>query len=304
MSEFDKTVGKKIDLLKRQLLKMMPEPAVLKFAPCGLTTARLHNPTSPRDSIYNPLVLLILQGKKHSIIGSEETEYGAGQYMVTNLDIPSTCHVSEASPEKPYLALYVKLDSGIIADLLRKIPPRKPTGGVHRAMAVANADAPLLDAFLRLTELTEKSEEEPPLVSREVHYRLLTGTVGGYMATINTVGSKDNQVLKAVEWIKNNFAKKINIENLANQFGMTVSTFYRNFMKVTTLSPVQYQKQIRLNEAQRLMLAKSFDAQKAAYAVGYESATQFSAEYKRRFGLPPARDAKQKRISSNGPNGV
>lgn len=130
------------------------------------------------------------------------------------------------------------------------------------------------------------------MVLREIHYRLLTGAAGGCIATINTVGSKDNQVFKAVEWIKNNFAEKINVDRLAEQFGMTVSTFYRNFMKVTSLSPVQYQKQIRLNEAQRLMLAKDFDAQKAAYAVGYESATQFSTEYKRRFGRQPARDVR------------
>ena len=113
MSEFDKSVSEKIDLLKRQLLKLMPEPTVLKIAACKLTMAHLQHPTSPRCSIYNPLALLILQGKKHSVLRSEEMEYGAGQYMVTNLDIPSTCHVSEASPEKPYLALYIELDSGI-----------------------------------------------------------------------------------------------------------------------------------------------------------------------------------------------
>lgn len=297
MSEFDKSVSEKIDLLKRQLLKLMPEPTVLKVAACKLTMAHLQHPTSPRCSIYTPLALLILQGKKHSVLGSEEMEYGAGQYMVTNLDIPSTCHVSEASPEKPYLALYVELDSGIIADLLREMLLPKLTGGIHRAMAVAKVETPLLDAFLRLAELAEKAEEEQkimaPLVLREIHYRLLTGAAGDYIATLNTVGSKDNQILKAVEWIKNNFAEKINVDDLAERFGMTASTFYRNFMKVTTLSPIQYQKQIRLNEAQRLMLAKSFDAQKAAYAVGYESATQFSAEYKRRFGLPPARDIKR-----------
>ena len=297
MSESDKNISEKINLLKRRLLELMPEPAVLKIEPCKLTMAHLRHPTSPRCGVYNPLALLILQGKKHSILGSEEMEYGAGQYMVTNLNIPSTCHVSAASPEKPYLALYVDLDGAVIADLLREIrPPKMPDNAVHRAMSVVDADAPLLDAFLRLTELAGQPAEEQkimaPLVLREIHYRLLTGAAGGCIATINTVGSKDNQVFKAVEWIKNNFVEKINVENLAGRFGMTASTFYRNFMKVTSLSPIQYQKQIRLTEAQRLMLAKNFDAQKAAYAVGYESATQFSAEYKRRFGRPPARDVK------------
>ena len=125
------------------------------------------------------------------------------------------------------------------------------------------------------------------MIIREIHYRLITGSLGKYIMTINTVGSKDNQIFKAVEWIKSNYNQKINIDMLAADFGMTSSTFYRNFMKVTSLSPIQYQKRIRLNEAQRLMLAKNFNAQKAAYAVGYESVTQFSKEYKRMFGMPP-----------------
>lgn len=292
MTEFDNKTMQKAALLKQKLLEIMPQPGIYKSGPGGLTMARVETPSSPRKSIYKPLALLILQGVKHSVLGTEEIVFGENQYMVTNLDIPSSCCVSEASAEKPYLALYVELDPAIIAGLLQEIGSAGIRGhNVHRAMAVADADADLIDAFLRLADLATQSVQRQkvlgPLVVREIHYRLMTGPLGGYIMTINTVGSRDNQILKAVDWIKCNYSRKINVEQLAREFCMTASTFYRNFMKVTSMSPVQYQKQMRLNEAQRLMLAKNYDAQKAAYAVGYESVTQFSKEFKRHFGKPP-----------------
>lgn len=291
MPDFDKKTLEKIEQLKQKLKELMPKPTILKVNLSGLTMARLEQPTSPHNSIYKPLALLILQGTKHSVLGSEEIIFGRGQYIITNIDIPSCCYVSEASPEKPYLALYIELDANIIAELLHEINPQKPKANVHKAMAVAYADDTLVDAFLRLVELVPAAEEQQkilvPLIIREIHYRLLTGPLGKNMMTINTVGSKDNQIFKAVEWLKNNYMEKVNIEWLAEKFGMTSSTFYRNFMKVTSMSPIQYQKHIRLNEARRLMLAKNFKVQKAAYAVGYESVTQFSKEYKKMFGTPP-----------------
>ena len=303
MTQNDKNVMEKTEALKRLIMRILPEPRVLQTQVCGLTLARLHEPTSPRCSIYNPLALLILQGEKHSILGTRDITYGAGEYMVTNMSVPSSCHVAKASESEPYLALFVPLNADVIADLLRDIRPPKAGSAVHCAVNVARADASLLDAFLRLTALVEKPAEEQkilaPAILREIHYRLLTGPFGNYMMTINTVGSKDNMILKAIEKIKADFDKKINIEELSKEFGMTASTFYRNFMKVSTMSPIQYQKQIRLNEAQRLMLAKKFDAQRAAYAVGYESVTQFSKEYKRRFGLPPLCDVRKIRDAAN-----
>lgn len=299
MNELDNKTVEKIERLKEKLQEILPHPAILRTDISGLTIARLEQPSSPRKSIYKPLALLILQGMKHSILGTEKIVWGACQYMVTNLDIPSSCCVTEASPEKPYLALYIELDAALISNLLQEINPMKLGNNVHRAMAVSYADASLADAFLRLVELVAQSKEKQkilaPMILREIHYDLLTGPLGKYMMTINTVGSKDNQILKAVEWIKNNYRQKIKVERLAAAFGMTVSTFYRNFMKVTSMSPIQYQKQMRLNEAQRLMLAKNYEAQRAAYAVGYESVTQFSKEYKRHFGQSPLRDIKNLR---------
>ena len=291
MQEIDNKIAEKTETLKQKLMEILPQPTVLKTNLGCLTLARVEQPTSPHNNIYKPLALLILQGTKHTVLGREDIVFGAGQYIVNNLNIPSSCCVTEASREKPYLALYIELDSDVIANLLQEIKPGCDDNAVHRAMAVAQADVSLIDAFLRLTELVEQSSEQQkimaPMIIREIHYRLITGSLGKYIMTINTVGSKDNQIFKAVDWIKSNYNHKINIDMLAADFGMTSSTFYRNFMKVTSLSPIQYQKRIRLNEAQRLMLAKNFNAQKAAYAVGYESVTQFSKEYKRMFGMPP-----------------
>lgn len=296
MTEIADKTSEKADLLKNKLLEIMPSPAILKTNLGGLTIARMEQPTSPHCTIYKPMVLLILQGEKHTVLGTEEMNIGTNRYLLNNLEIPSSCHITEASPEKPYLGLHIELNADIIADLLKTVKSVKYLENVHRAIASAYADASLIDAFLRLVELVPQSEEQQkilaPMIIREIHYRLLTGPLGKYMMTINAVDSKDNQILKAVEWIKENYNQKINVEELAATFGMTTSTFYRNFMKVTSMSPIQYQKQMRLNEAKRLMLAKSFDVQKAAYAVGYESITQFSKEYKRHFGQPPLCDVR------------
>lgn len=296
MIELDNKTSEKAALLKNKLLEIMPSPMILETNLGGLTIARMEQPTSPHCTIYKPMVLLILQGEKHTVLGTEEMNIGPNRYLLNNLEIPSSCHITEASPEKPYLGLHVELNADIIADLLKTVKSVKYLENVHRAIASAYADTPLIDAFLRLVELIPQSEEQQkilaPMVIREIHYRLLTGSLGKYLMTINAVDSKDNQILKAVEWIKEHYNQKINIEELAATFGTTASTFYRNFMKVTSMSPIQYQKQMRLNEAKRLMLAKNFDVQKAAYTVGYESITQFSKEYKRMFGLPPFCDIK------------
>jgi AraC-like DNA-binding protein len=300
MAAHDRTVlAKTNSLLKEKLLRWMPEPGRYPTAIEGFAIARRHDAKELENCVYKPLVAVVLQGSKRSVIGSEEYRYGENHCLVIGVDIPSANHVIVASPEQPFLAVSLDLDKYLITQLAAEIPPAaRPENGSYKGMAVAEVDPDVMDAFLRLAELLEKPEQIPvlaPMIIREIHYRLLIGPQGERLRTINTLGTQSNQIAKTITWLRDNYKEPLQVDELARKVNMATSTFHRHFRDVTTLSPLQFQKRLRLYEAQRRMLVENEDAAIAALAVGYESATQFNREYKRQFGEPPHRHVSQLR---------
>ena len=281
------------NLLKEKLLRWMPGTGDYPTAIEGLTIFRRDEANQCENCFYKPLVGVIVQGFKRSIIGSEEYRYGENHCLITGVDVPSVNYITAASPEQPFLAVSLNLDKYLITQLAAEIPPSSRLGnGSYKGMAVAEVDPDVLDAFLRLAELLEKPEQIPvlaPMIVREIHYRLLIGPQGQRLRMVNTLGTQSNQIAKTITWLRDNYKEPLQVDELAKKVNMATSTFHRHFREVTTISPLQFQKRLRLYEAQRLMLVENEDAAIVALAVGYESPTQFNREYKRLFGEPPHR---------------
>lgn len=256
----------------------------------------LHRPASDGRAcaVYQPLVALVVQGRKRVSFGSEAWDYGPDRCFITSLDLPAQAEVLEASPQRPFLSLALRLDMREIATLvLEGVVPLPPAGGDRRAMSTCQVDRPLLDAFDRLLALLDEPVHAPvlaPMICREITYRLLTGEVGWRLRQIAAVDSQGHQISRAIALLRARYAQPLRMEDLAREAGMSVSSFHHHFKALTGMSPLQFQKQLRLGEARRLMLTEHLDAASAAYRVGYESASQFSREYGRQFGAPPMRD--------------
>lgn len=280
--------------LKEKLLDLMPEAGEY-FAPFGgAVLHRVHTTMNARPTVLKPVVVVIAQGEKCVRTEQAEYIYGESSYFIVGVDMPSTCAMKETSPENPFLSMVLDLDRGLIAQIAAEIPP---TPGSHDAASggamVADLDSDLIDAFLRLVELVERPEQAAmlaPLVIKEIHYRLIAGPYGNQLRAINTVGTLSNQIAQAVGWLRDNYKQPLQVDELARLVNMGTSTFHKHFKWITSLSPLQYQKRLRLEEAQRLMLTQGFDASSACVAVGYENMAQFNREYKRLYGDPPRRD--------------
>lgn len=247
----------------------------------------------PKPLFFEPVIIVVVQGKKLVRIGLEEHPYGENVCFVCGVDMPVSSCVMEAREERPYLSLSLYLDTGLIAALASKVPPSAAGAGTFRGAATQELEPDLLDSFVRLAELAEKPAQIPvmeDLLLREIHYRLLVGSFGAMLRTLNTFGSQGHQITRAIAWLKQNYKEPLLVEDLASRSNMASSTFHKYFKDITTLSPLQYQKRLRLGEAQRLMLSEGYDVTQAAMAVGYESATQFIREYKRLYGEPPRRN--------------
>ncbi len=298
MTESDRAgLERTSSLLKEKLLRWMPGTGDYPTAIEGLTIFRRDEPNQRENCFYKPLVAVIVQGFKRSIIGSEEYRYGENHCLVAGVDTPSVNYVTAASPEQPFLGLSLNLDKYLTTQLAAEIPPSSRFGnGSCKGMAVAEVDPDVLDAFLRLAELLEKPEQTlvlAPMIIREIHYRLLIGPQGERLRMVNTLGTQSNQIARTITWLRDNYKEPLQVDELARKVNMATSTFHRHFREVTTISPLQFQKRLRLYEAQRLMLAENEDAAIAGLAVGYESPTQFNREYKRLFGEPPHRHVSQ-----------
>lgn len=281
-------------LLKEKLLYCLPEAGKYPTAIDGLHITRRETVNQVENCFGKPSVGIIIQGAKRTIIGSEEYTYGQNQCIVTGVDMPSSFYVTEASEQQPFLAVVLDLDKYLLTRLAAEIPTSPEHGGIsHKGVSIADAEPELLDAFLRLVELLEKQEQIPVLASmivREIHYRLLIGPQGECLRKLNTLGTQSNQIAKAITWLRENYKEPLHVDTLAQMVNMATSTFHRHFKEVTSLSPLQFHKRLRLHEAQRLMLVENEVAANACLEVGYESPTQFSREYKRLFGEPPHRD--------------
>lgn len=265
--------------------------------PCtikGVKLARRDNPNNFLKCFYNPACVFVLQGKKHVLYGNENIIYKEGQYVVSCADIPITSRILEAWPDKPFVVLILEFDSDLISNLLLEAKTTHATEYKEQCFSVADIDDNLLDALYRLALLIEQPKDEilSSMVIKEIYYRLLIGPLGSQLKAINTKGTSSNQIARAITFLKENFNKKLNIEDVAKYVNMAPSSFYRNFKKITRISPLQYQKQLRLQEAQRLMLSGKYNAEAASCEVGYQSPVQFNREYKKMFKNPPKKDIK------------
>jgi AraC-like DNA-binding protein len=271
-----------------------------------LALSQYDAPTELTSYMHEPSLCLVAQGAKRVLLGKEAYTYDAYHFLITAVDLPVMAQVMEASREKPFLGLVLRLQRRSIAEMFTQsdVPlPRPQQAG--RGMAVSEVNLPLLDAIIRLVDLLDTPEDIPmlaPLVQKEILYRLLVGEQGERLRQLGAAGTQSHQIAQTIDWLKENFHRPLLVDELASQARMSSSTFHRHFRAVTSMSPLQYQKFLRLHEARRLMLTEHSDAASAAFAVGYESHTQFSREYSRMFGAPPLRDVKSLRQLTTNPS--
>lgn len=292
-----------------ELRRLIARHAGLERIPVeGLQLASVDAPTAPISSIVRPVLAVVAQGSKRLVFGDRVFEYGAGDYLVVSLDLPVSGQFVEASRERPFLGIGLDLRPEVIASLLlddslKRYLPTVPGPLRSSSIAVSPASAHLLDAVVRLVRLIDRPGDRQvlaPLIEREIAWLLLTGSQSAVVRQIGLADSSLAYVVRAIRWIRDHPAEAFRVEDLAEQASMSVSTFHRHFRAVTTMSPVQYQKRVRLQQARLLLMGEGFDVAGAGLAVGYDSPSQFSREYRREYGAPPGQDAARRRINNAG----
>ena len=290
----NKELGAALEALGKSIARWTDKSDRVVTAIPGLILARRDKPSEPVSILYEPRICVIAQGAKRVQLGDDAYVYDTHHFLVTSVDLPTFVQVIKASREKPYLGLVLNIDQREISQLMvdSNLPPPRPQQS-SRGMATGEVTLPLLTAFQRLIDLLAEPKDIPilaPVIQREIFYRLLVGDQGARLRQMASAGSQSQQIARAINWLKSNFTQPLRIDDLAAQVNMSTSTFHHHFRAVTAMSPLQYQKWLRLNEARRLLLAEKQDATTAAFQVGYESPTQFSREYRRFFDEPPSRD--------------
>lgn len=290
----DSSMEGALEALANSIARWTDRPDRFTTAIPSLSLFRRDEPTQPMSGMYEPSICLMAQGAKRVLLGDETFVYDVHHFLITSVHLPTVVQIIRASREKPCLGLMLKLDqrelSQLTADSNLPLPRSQQSS---RGMATGEVTMPLLAAFQRLVDLLAEPKDIPilsPIIQREIIYRLLVGDQGARLRQIASAGSQSQQIARAIEWLKGNFMQPLHIDDLATQASMSNSTFHHHFRSITALSPLQYQKQLRLQEARRLMLAERMDAATAAFQVGYESPSQFSREYSRVFGASPLRD--------------
>ena len=260
----------------------------------GLGLFRREQPSPPVVCMVEPSIILVAQGEKRLWVGGEGYPYDPSRFLVTSLDLPANSEVLVASPQQPCVGLTLKLDLRMLAELIPQggLPPSRDRS-VATSVGIGAATTPLLSSFGRLLELLDEPDAIAvlaPLIQREIHYRLLMSDQAARLRQITSVDGQGYRIAKAIDWLKLNYATPLRVDDLASRVQMSTPTFHHHFRQLTAMSPLQYQKWLRLNEAKRLMLNEHLDVSSAAFKVGYESPSQFSREYSRLFGVPPKRN--------------
>ena len=268
----------------------------------GLYLSRVSFPLKPLYSVLKPSLCVIAQGSKEVLLGDSRYRYDPSHYLLATIELPRVSQVLEASPEQPYLSLRLELAPTLVSSVMEEVgyspstSPSKHTGA--RAIDVGPFDVHLLDAVVRLVRLLDTPADTPvllPLITREIIYWLLKGEQGTRLRHLAILGGTTSSIARAIERLRQDFDQPLRIEDLARELGMSVSGLHHHFKEVTALSPLQFQKRLRLHEARRLMLGEDLDAASAAYRVGYRDASHFNREYKSLFGVPPMRDVQRLR---------
>jgi AraC-like DNA-binding protein len=254
----------------------------------GLTLTRRVQPVPPTAYLYEPSLAVIIQGRKHVVLGQSRYWYDEASFLLTAVNLPTITEVLDANEAAPYLSILLKLDLGAGRQVMTEIDLEGPSSIAGSGMAIGPATPPLLNSLERLLDLLSAPQDIAvvgKLIHREILYRLLTSPAGARLRQTVKIGSQSNRTARAVNWLRENYIAPLRVEDLAERCGMGVR-------QLTALSPLQFQKHLRLHEARRLLLNGDMDAASAAFEVGYESATQFNREYRRLFGAPPMRDVK------------
>jgi AraC-like DNA-binding protein len=306
-ASYGKIPGPSIRELRRELaerIALFAESSErLVTAIPGVVLVRRTAPTAPCSGTYQPSVIVVAQGSKRVDLGQRSFVYDESRYLLTALDLPIVSQVVEASATRPLLAMAMKLDMSLVRELLsREEVDVRATASEHHAMVTGQVTSQLLSASIRLLDLLSTPRDIPflsDLIQREIVYRLLSGPEGARLGAIATLGDQSHKTAKAIAWIRDNYTKPLRLDDLAQIAGMGVSTFHHHFRVLTNMSPLQYQKQLRLQDARGRMLVDGLDASTVAFNVGYESVSQFNREYSRFFGLPPLRDVRSLLASGN-----
>jgi AraC-like DNA-binding protein len=268
----------------------------------GLRLARASRAGEPVYGVSEPTFCVIAQGSKEVFLGGNRYQYDSYSYLLSTAEIPIVSRLLEASDEKPYLGLRLQLDPAVVGSIMLEMSQLPPQSSkVMKALEISPLDSSLLDATLRLARLLATPDEAKvllPLITREIIYRLLLGEQGHRLRQMTVMGGHTHRISQAVEKICREFNQPLYVEEVARGIGMSVSGFHHHFKEVTAMSPLQFQKQLRLQEARRIMVGEALDAATAGYRVGYEDASQFNREYKRFFGLTPMRDVEQLRAAA------
>jgi len=293
--------------LARKIAAHIPIDGFQSTAIPGLRISRHNSPSECYSAAYEPELVVFAQGEKRINLGGVTHICNASNFLLTSIDLPVVSQITRASKDEPFLALSLKLEMPAVREILSQeefaellVPV---AAAATRGMAVGHTPAEVLSACGRLLDLLDKPADIPflgSLLQREIIYRVLRSPLGRHLRAIATLGEQSNRTAKAVAWLKVNYAKPLRVEELASLAQMGVSTFHHHFRSLTAMSPLQYQKRLRLHVARVRMTTSGLDAASAAFEVGYESASQFNREYSRHFGQPPMRDIKAHRSAFSG----
>ena len=284
--------------LAERIENIVQKDSIIEPLP-GLRLTRSTESTERVHAVSKPCFCVIAHGAKEIFLGEKMYRYDSEHYLLATIEVPLTGRVVEASKENPYLALRLELDPVLVGSVMVEAALPSPSGTRDaKAVVISTLDSGLLDSTLRMVRLLDSPGESRvllPLIKREIVFRLLTGEQGARLRHIPMQGGYSNRIADAVDRLRKNYHKPLRVEVLAKEMGMSASGFHHHFKTVTDMSPLQFQKQLRLQEARRLMLGENLDAASAGYRVGYDDPTHFSKDYKRLFGLPPASDAERLR---------
>ncbi len=299
-SSGETAVGEMRAELARKIAAHIPVKGLVTTDVPGLRISRKCAPTECYSAAYEPELVVCVMGEKRITVGGTTHICDGSNFLLTSVDLPVVGQITKASKSEPFLALALKLEMPVVREILSQdefLATEVASG--TRGMAVGKTSVELLGACCRLMDLLDKPGDIPflgGLIQREIIYRLLRSPLGKHLRAIATLGEQSNRTARAVAWLKANYAKSLRVEDLASVAQMGVSTFHHHFRSLTAMSPLQYQKRLRLHEARNRMLTEGMDAASAAFEVGYESASQFSREYSRVFGMPPMRDVNARRL--------
>jgi AraC-like DNA-binding protein len=289
--------------LGERIARLVAEDGSVEAAP-GLALFRYSSPTGPVYAVNEPSFCIIVQGSKELVLGNERYRYDASRYLLVSAGLPVVGCILEGTKDRPYLAVRIGLDPALVTAVLLESGLLAPqVSRAIKAIAVSRLDANLLDSVVRLVRLVDAPRDYTalaPLAIREIVYRLALGEQGGRLNQIALSAGRTHRIAKAIELVRKSYDKPLRIPSLARQLGMSTSGLHHHFKAVTAMSPLQFQKQLRLQEARRLLVAGDFNAATAGYRVGYDDASQFSREYKRFFGEPPIRDVERLRDYDEG----